>query len=446
MSASASRTSWRNWSGTARCTPQRILRPVGEAALVDAVLMARRFGVGIRAAGTGHSFNQLAVTDGLLVDLTRHTGIVSVDRAAPSVTVRSGTRLGDLATALRRIGLALPNIGTLAEQTVGGALATGNHGTGLSFGPLSGLVTALRLVTADGAVHALDAEHDPALFHAARTSVGALGLVSSITFRCVPAFNLEVRESSAPLDTVLKDFSGWAASAEHISMSWLPWKPEVGIRTMNRTDAPPTPRARLRRYTTTVQELCCGVTGVAGRGSSTAVPVLSRALARPLPGPADYVDVSDQVFTFPQPVKQIALEHALPLDRTPDALRELTGALKRAGQYSPYSVLVRVGAGDDSPLSPAYGRDTGYVNLTVSRSPGQVELLRVIEHVMRAHGGRPHWGKAHTATAEVLAPRYPRWADFQRERSRVDPDGVFAGDYAVRLLGPVGAPERAVVA
>ncbi|MFF9644139.1 D-arabinono-1,4-lactone oxidase [Kitasatospora aureofaciens] len=446
MNASPRRASWRNWSGTARCVPQRILRPVDEAELVDAVVTAGRLGLGVRAAGTGHSFNQLSVTDGLLVDLTGHRGIESVDRAAPSVTVRSGTRLGDLAVALRRVGLALPNIGTLAEQTVGGAIATGNHGTGLSFGPLSGLVTALRMVTADGTVHELDAETDPELFHCARTSVGALGLVSSITLRCVPAFNLEVRESSAPLEAVLRDFSGWAASAEHISMSWLPWKHDVGIRTMNRTDAPPTPRARLRRYSTTVQELFCGVTGVAGRGSSTAVPVLSRALALPTPGPSTYVDVSDQVFTFPQPVRFIALEHALPLEQTPDALQELSGALRRAGQYSPYSVLVRVGAADDAPLSPAHGRATGYVNLTVPRNPGQVELLRVIEHVMRAHGGRPHWGKAHTATAEVLAPRYPRWADFQRVRARVDPDGLFAGDYAVRLLGPVGSLERAVVA
>jgi L-gulonolactone oxidase len=69
-----------------------------------------------------------------------------------------------------------------------------------------------------------------------------------------------------------------------------------------------------------------------------------------------------------------------------------------------------------------------------------LELLRTIEHVLRGHGARPHWGKAHTATAQVLAPRYPEWETFQRVRAELDPEGRFTNDYLRRVLGPVRVP------
>jgi L-gulono-1,4-lactone dehydrogenase len=153
--------------------------------------------------------------------------------------------------------------------------------------------------------------------------------------------------------------------------------------------------------------------------------------------PSGYVDAGHRVATFPQPVRFVALEHALALDRVPEALRTLRGTLRRAGLYSPYSVLVRVGAADDAPLSPAYGRLTGYVNLTVPRTVVYGELLRTMEHVLRELDARPHWGKAHTATAEILAKRYPEWDVFQRTRAELDPSGRFTNDYLRRVLGPI---------
>lgn len=69
------------------------------------------------------------------------------------------------------------------------------------------------------------------------------------------------------------------------------------------------------------------------------------------------------------------------------------------------------------------------------RSARYVELLRTVEHVLREHGGRPHWGKAHTATAEVLRPQYPEWDTFARMRDKLDSDGRFTNDYLARLRG-----------
>jgi FAD/FMN-containing dehydrogenase len=54
---------------------------------------------------------------------------------------------------------------------------------------------------------------------------------------------------------------------------------------------------------------------------------------------------------------------------------------------------------------------------------------------MRAHGGRPHWGKLHSLEAAELADEYPRFADFLALRDRLDPDRVFVNDHLRRILG-----------
>jgi FAD-linked oxidoreductase len=432
---SRSTAAWQNWSGNVRATPARLVFPRDEADVVAAVSAAARHGHSVRAAGAGHSFNPLACTDGFLLDLRRYSGVVRIDRDAAEVTVRPGTSLGRLAVTLDRAGLALPSLGTLASQTVAGALSTGTHGTGARHLPFAGQVAALRLVTADGSVLTLGRESDPDTFRCARTALGALGIITEVTLSCVASFNLRATAHTEPLEELLDRFSDWAVSADHVAFCWQPWDDRVLVRSLTRTGEPRTPGSVRHRYLATLSEARCAIAGLAGRRKPAVVPWLAGRLASPGEAVARYVDVSYQAFTFPQPVKFLAMEHAMPLENIPPALWALRGALRRAGRRSPYSLLVRVGAPDDSPLSPAYGRPTGYLNLTVPRTAGYMELLRIAEHVARELDGRPHWGKAHTATAEVLKPRYPEWSTFQRVRAQLDPAGLFSNDYVERILG-----------
>jgi FAD-linked oxidoreductase len=430
------RTEWRNWSRATRCQPGRIARPRDEAEVAAVLASAAAAGHTVRAVGAGHSFNRLVCTDGTLLDMSACAGVEEIDRDAGLVTVRGGTSLAALNSALHRAGMALPNVGTIVSQTVAGALATGNHGTGLAHGPFASLAVGLRLVTADGTVMDCDSRRDPELFRCARTSLGALGVVTRVTLRCEPAFKLRAEPGSRPLDELLDGFTEWASSADHVQGAWLPWRDTVSTRMLHRTDESSTQHAWIRPWMTTVDEVRCGIAGLASRVTPAAVPWVSENL--PPKGSAEpYVDSSHRVFSFPQPVRFLALEHALPLDGVPDAVRALRGALRRFGLYSPYSLLMRVGAADDAPLSPAYGWPTGYVNLTVPRSARYVELLRTVEHVLREHDARPHWGKAHTATAEVLRPRYPEWDTFARMRGKLDPTGLLVNDHLARLLGSV---------
>jgi FAD/FMN-containing dehydrogenase len=68
------------------------------------------------------------------------------------------------------------------------------------------------------------------------------------------------------------------------------------------------------------------------------------------------------------------------------------------------------------------------------------EYFEAAEGILRAEGGRPHWGKLHTLAARELAPLYPRWEPFQEIRRRLDPDGRFMSPYLEKLFGEHRSP------
>ena len=98
----------------------------------------------VKAVGSGHSFTPVALTTGTLVRLDHLTGLVGVDRAQGTVTVRAGTTIAQLNRLLDAEGLALSNLGDIDRQTVAGAIGTGTHGTGAGFTGLAAQVRRAR--------------------------------------------------------------------------------------------------------------------------------------------------------------------------------------------------------------------------------------------------------------------------------------------------------------
>ena len=141
---------WRNWTGDQRCAPARVVRPADEAQLAAAVRDAVARGRGVRAAGSGHSFTDIACTDGTLIDLSGMQRVLDADPATGLVTVEAGITLRRLGHELAARGLALENQGDIDAQTLAGATATGTHGTGVRFRNLSAGIAELRLATAAG--------------------------------------------------------------------------------------------------------------------------------------------------------------------------------------------------------------------------------------------------------------------------------------------------------
>src|SRR5205823_7053870 len=136
--------------------------------------------------------------------------------------------------------------GDIAYQSIAGATSTATHGTGTAFGNISSRIVGLRLVTADGSIVECSSDENPDVFEVARVGLGALGVLSTVTVQCVPAFRLHAIETAIPVDDVLHDFDGFMNSADHVEFYWVPGTRWALTKRNTRTDEPAVPRGRRR--------------------------------------------------------------------------------------------------------------------------------------------------------------------------------------------------------
>jgi L-gulonolactone oxidase len=191
------RTSWSNWAGNQVCAPVSIRKPTNEAELVRIVTEAARTGQRVKCVGAGHSFTPIACTDGVMVDLRGYGRLLAHDPGARTVTVEAGITLEKLCEELDQLGLAMENMGDIGYQSIAGATATATHGTGWHFGNLSSRIVGMRLIAGDGSIVECSVEQNPEVLAAASVGVGALGIVSTITFQAVKAFRLHASRSGS---------------------------------------------------------------------------------------------------------------------------------------------------------------------------------------------------------------------------------------------------------
>lgn len=429
------RATWTNWGRNQSCAPLAIRRPASEDELIEAVHDAATADQRLKVVGSGHSFTSIACTDGVMVDLADHGRVLSHDPDRQTVTVQAGIPLHRLCDELADRGLALANMGDIDRQTISGATQTATHGTGLRFGNLSSQILALRLITPAGEVLDCSADQNPDVFQAARVGLGALGVVSTLTLQCVPAFRLHAVEEPLRVDAVLANLDELVEGNDHFEFYWVPHTGWALTKRNRRTDEPARPRPRVKAWVDDVvlPNVVFGAACRVGRWRPGWIPRLARMI--PSTGRVDYVDRSDRVFASPRYVRFWEMEYAIPRETIPEALDRVRTLVDELGIYLSFPVEVRVSAPDDIWLSTAHGRETGYIAVHVYRGTAYDAYFSGVERIMDDYGGRPHWGKMHHQTHETLAARYPRWGDFQAVRTRIDPTGRFANPYLDRVLG-----------
>jgi FAD-linked oxidoreductase len=431
---------WDSWSGLTTARPAQELTPLNAAEVADAVVAARGSGLGVKMVGSGHSFTDIAVTDGLLLRPDRLVGIRSVDREAMTVTVLAGTPLHVLNDRLHGLGLALNNMGDIDRQTVAGAIATGTHGTGGRWASLSAQVAALEIVTADGSVAQArpnGTAEEATLLEAARIGLGALGIVTAVTFLVEPAFALEAVEEPMPWARVVDGFDGLADDNTHFEAYWFPHTDRMQTKRNNRTLDDPEPLSRLRAYVDDelLANTLFGALNRVGDAVPRAVPRINRACSR-AQSARTYTDVSYRVFTSPRRVVFREMEYAVPREVGMQALTEVRALIEKQGWRISFPVEIRHAPADDVWLSTAYDRASVHLAFHVNARTDHTAYFSGVERILRAYDGRPHWGKLHNRDAADLAPAYPRFDEFVALRDRLDPDRLFTNAYLERVLGP----------
>jgi FAD-linked oxidoreductase len=427
---------WRNWGRTETASPVETVRPGSADEVAAIVTSARERGLRVKAVGTGHSFTGIAVATGIQLDMSGLTGIIAVD--GTKVTVGGGTVLHDLPPLLDPLGLALQNMGDIDVQTVTGATSTGTHGTGAQFGGLATRITGATLVNGVGDILKVNATENAKLLPAVALGLGALGVLVDVTVDCVPSFNLSCVEQPEPLEKVLGEWEHRIAAADHFEFYWFPHTEAALTITNTRfpADAPTKPLSAAKRWfdESLMSNTFFGRTTAFQRQFPGSTPRINRLSTR-LTGDRSFSDRSYRVFATERRVRFREMEYAIPQDQIPEVLREVRALIERRGWTISFPVEVRAAAKDDLWLSTATGRATGYIAVHRYFREDPTEYFTQVEAIMKAHEGRPHWGKLNTRTAADLAPAYPKFAEFLKVRDQLDPDRIFTNDYLDRVLG-----------
>ena len=429
---------WQNWARSAQVKPLRVERPRSPEGVQRAVVAAVAQGLTIKAVGAGHSFTGIAVAPGVLLELDDLQGLVSADRASGRVTLLAGTRLHRIPALLAPFGLAMENLGDIDRQSISGAISTGTHGTGAGFGGLAAQVVGATLVTAAGEFLRVDDEHNAEMLPAVALGLGALGILTEVTLQCVPAFAMEAIDEPAPLDDVLASLDHRVEASDHFEFYWFPHT-DVAL-TKRQTRVPESTRRQplpvIGRWidetllSNGVYRLVCA----AGQVAPAITPPFNR-LAVKLTGDRRYTELSHRVLTQSRTVRFREMEYALPADHVVPAFRAVRALIEQRGWRIEFPIEVRFAAADDRWLSTAHGRDTGYIAVHRYWRADPSEYFEAVEQIMLEHGGRPHWGKLHTLTADRLRESYPRFDDFTALRDQLDPDRRFTNRYLDRVLG-----------
>jgi L-gulonolactone oxidase len=282
-------------------------------------------------------------------------------------------------------------------------------------------------------------EENSDVFAAARIGLGALGILTHLTFEVELLGLLEAHEQPMHWDRALDEHDELVATNQHCDMYWFPHTDQVQVKTNNRLAVPlheaePLPRLKSWFDDDFIANTLFGVVTRIGNRFPAAVPPINELSGRLL-SERTYSDIPHKVFTTPRRVVFKEMEYAVPREVGLDALREVRRLIEASDWRIGFPVEVRTTPADDITLGTSTGRDSIYLAFHVHHQAEHRDYFSGVEAIMTAHGGRPHWGKVHDLGADELSAAYPRFEEFLALRDRLDPARVFANPYLRRVLG-----------
>jgi L-gulono-1,4-lactone dehydrogenase len=489
------RERWRNDTGNQRIYPLKQRTPKTLECLREIVREAEAEGIAVRAVGSGHSWSDVALTDGILIHPEGLTKPLELDRAllreeysdpgeganVTLVQVQAGMKIAELNAHLKARELALPNMGGFDGQTVAGVMSTSTHGSGIAFGPLSDLVRSLDIVAAEGAVYRIEPtdgvtdaaaygarypdhqlEQDDDWFDAAVVGVGCMGLIYSVILAVRPLFYLREKRWMSTWARVRDELAQGPASPvlqenAHYEVLFNPYPPKNGkledveclITTRNPVSAPEY-RHDHRRSRSLLMELAARfpltptLIDLAVRLCPRISPFLISLALKALVND-DYVNISYRVFNIGAAnyLPAYSAEIGVPIDdgdlhlKAVEKIVEVAEMRRRlGGVYHSSPISLRFVKATRSCLSMMEGHDTMMIELIMSKHTiGGMELLGAHEQALYELHGRPHWGQVNSLTGSngLVEEMYPRYGDWQRCHAALNSSGVFDSPFSKRV-------------
>lgn len=405
----------RNWAGNYIYSSERWHYPQTVEQVQEIVKSCDK----LRVVGTRHSFNGIADSTQNLISLAQLERIIEIDRERRTVTVDGGARYGDLCRTLHDEGYALHNLASLPHISVAGACATATHGSGDRNGNLATAVSAMELVTADGALVTLSREQDGELFDGAVVNLGALGVVTKITLDILPTF--AVRQDvfeDLTLAQLVANFEEVFSRGYSVSL-FTDWQNEkfdqLWLKRRITIDTPPA----------TPSTLFGAMAAPENRHPIISASAENCTEQMGVPGPWFERLPHFRLNFAPSSGDELQSEYFVPRQQ---ALPALQTVMQLCQQIRPLLHIseIRTVAADDLWLSPCYQQDCVAIHFTwQSKWTAVRELLPHLEEKLAPFQARPHWGKLFAMSPAHLQPLYVKLPDFQQLLQQYDPQGKF---------------------
>ena len=423
---------WTSWNENLTYKYKSLYKITTEKELQEVVAKTTK----IRFFGTKQSSADIAAGMDTLIDMRAYNKIVSYDEAKRSITVQSGMILGDLLEVIEAKGWCIPCLPDINTITIGGALATGTHGT--SGYLLCEYMTSCTLVLADGSLKNI--QKSDALMQAVRVSLGALGVMSTVTITCEPIYTLHVKEGPENDSEWLPKIKERFHKHDFLRILWLPHTDKGYVITGDKI-APETKitenlgpkylkhRRKASKILYKYSHVFPWITAIANR-------LLYKGF---FSANKEYKGSLYQATVTKSRGATLELaEWTIGLDRFPLVFDELKTEINKWSNKSFIHIPmdIRFIYKDNSWLSYAYQEDTVTMGC-VSRNAATAdtyEAFKTIETIFLKHGGKPHWGKRFTAKDATLRKIYSKWEDFKKLRHRMDPTNKFLNPYLSKLF------------
>lgn len=435
-----------NWSKTYSCEPELYFIPRNIEELREIIFLAKSCNKRIRIVGCGHSPSDICCTNDYMINFCYFNNVLNVCRELNTVKVEAGITFTQLNQHLDKHNLAFPVLGSISDITVAGVLSTGTHGTGAKFGIISNYVIDLELITTSGDTIKCSRDENSDVFLSTLCGLGAIGIITKVTLQCEPAFLLYSYSYPSTLNEVLEDLNDQINGCDHFRFLWFPHTDCVSISCNQRIyNKEITKYSKFQTAYNWFWNYGIGYYTLefaywVSTYCQPLVPYINRISFWLLYSKQQqYIDVSHKVFNFECLFKQHVNEWSIPSERTAKVLLELKNWIDSTPNiYVHFPVEVRFVKEDDIYLSPAFGRNSAFINIIMYRPYGKdvshSQYWDQYEKIMKDAGGRPHWAKAHRETAADFVKMYPYFRAWTHVRKRLDPINMLVNSYLNRIL------------
>jgi FAD/FMN-containing dehydrogenase len=335
-------------------------------------------------------------------------GVVDIDASRLTVTAGPKTTIGDFGDPLWEHGLALANQGDIDTQGIAGAIATATHGSGLRQPNFSAALAGARIVDGMGNIVVVSDDENPDVLPALQTSIGLLGIMTEVTLKVVPAYDLRARVDIMTYDQVMERFESDLEEYRHFGLFWMPTDASAVLYNLHDAGADDCVVKRYRE-----------------------VEVGTRIDDLP---PEERIDRSYRIYPMVYDPNFHEVEYFLPIEQAREIMDRMRALMLEWLPLSIYPLEIRVVAADEAWMSPNYQRDNLVVSISGEPGTDYWPYLRACDDLFAEYGGRPHWGKIHFMTAERIAGLFPRYQDFLEMRRRFDPKGTFLNPHLRALF------------